>query len=392
MSLPISLVAIVRNAGGRVKALIEKHRDVVSEVIIVDQMSTDGTYEEALQYADKVFRKRNKGTADPDRNWAFSLASQPYVLYLDDDEYLTDEAKQVLPHVLATDGDVFWLKRQNFVDGVSIEEIMGDDIQCRLFKCGAVRFPDEIHRYPEQAVNTKVFYLDVAIRHDRTFAQLVKSNKAREVIASKEDIEKQNSFISKVEALLKEKDGFSENWYSSSQLESLKDAVRRTLDLEGDTVEIGCWEGKSSCAIANEIAPKRLLAVDTWQGNLAEGEDHLSVVLAKKRDVFKAFQENVQKRTKGNVTTFKQDCFEFLKNFEGKVRFCHIDAAHDYDSVKRTIEALKPKLVKGAVLCGDDFMSANADRVDLNGGVERAVRECCPGFSSKENFWMWINN
>jgi hypothetical protein len=391
MSLPISLVAIVRNAQGRIKTLIEKHRDVVSEVVIVDQMSDDGTYEEALQYADRVYRKRAKGTADPDRNWAFSLAAQPYVLYLDDDECLTDGAKAMLPQALATEADIFWLKRENFVDGVSIEEVLGDDIQCRLFKRGSVRFPDQIHRHPEPAIGTKVFYLDCAIRHDRTMEQMLAANRAREAIAEPKDIELQRKFIAEVQALLREKDGFTENWYSNEQIQDLQAAYKKVQGLEGDVIEIGCWEGKSTCALANIAHPKRILAVDTWQGNTAEGENHPSVVKAKERDVFKQFEANVKTRTKGNVTSFKMDCFDFLKDFNGKVKFCHIDAAHDYASVKRTIEMLKPKLVSGAVLCGDDFQSANASRTDLGGGVEKAVREECPGFVSQGNFWCWTN-
>ncbi len=391
MKLPISLVCICRNAGGRLKTLIEKHKDVVSESIVVDQHSTDGTYEEALECADKVFQKRPKGTSDPDRNWAFSLASQPYVLYLDDDEYLTDEAKELLPNILATGGDIFWLKRLNYVDGVSVEEVMGDDVQCRLFKKGSVRFPERIHRYPEAAVDTKVFYLDCAIRHDRTMEQILKANKVREAIADESDIQNQNEFIASVKALLKEKDGFNENWYSSSQLESLKEALAKVKNLEGDIVEIGCWEGKSTCALANEVEREMVHAVDTWAGNTMEGEDHPSVVKAKERDVHKVFLDNIAKRTKGNVRDWKMDCFEWLDKWANPIKFCHIDAAHDYASVKKTIEMLKPKLVKGAVLCGDDFISAGANRKDLDGGVERAVREICPGFTSKDNFWSWVN-
>lgn len=391
MALPISLVCVVRNSNGRLKKLIESHRDCVSEVIVVDQHSTDGTYEEAEKYADFVIKRRCKGTADPDRNLAFSLASQSYVLYLDDDECLTEETKKALPQILEADADAYWIKRSNYVDGVDISEIAGDDIQCRLFKPGAVRFPARIHQYPEPAHNIKTFYLDCAIKHDRTLDQLKKANKAREVVADEQAKQLQDRFIASVEAYLKEKDGFTENWYSSEQLESLKGAAKKVSGLEGMVVEIGCWEGKSTCTLANTVYPEVVHAVDTWKGNVAEGKDHASVVKAKQRDVHKTFLGNVAKRTQGNVKDHKQDCFDFLKTLKEPVKFCHIDAAHDYESVKKTIEMLKPKLVKGAVLCGDDFASANMARKDLNGGVERAVRECCPGFISTNNFWVWVN-
>lgn len=200
--LPITLCCVVRNANGRLRKLIENHRDVVSEVIVIDQCSTDGTYEEALELADFVIQRRNKGTADPDRNFCFNLASNDYVLYLDDDEALTDETKNLLPAIIEADADAYWFRRENFVDGIDIQQIVGEDPQCRLFKKGAVRFPSRIHKYPEAAVDIKVFYLNCAIRHDRAYDQLVKSNRAREVIANTEEKKLQDSFISKVSDFL----------------------------------------------------------------------------------------------------------------------------------------------------------------------------------------------
>lgn len=203
MALPISLCCIVRNSGGRLRKLIEYHRDVVSEIIVCDQFSNDGTYEEALELADFVVQRRPKGTADPDRNWAFDLASKDYVLYLDDDECLTEETKKALPDILAAKADAYWLKRDNYVDGIDIREIAGEDLQCRLFKRGSVRFPSRIHKYPEPAVDLKTFYLDCAIRHDRGYDQMVKANRAREVIANKDEKKLQDDFLDKVTDYLK---------------------------------------------------------------------------------------------------------------------------------------------------------------------------------------------
>lgn len=203
MKLPISLVCIVHNSGGRLRKLIESHRDIVSEVVVIDQHSTDGTYEEALELADFVVQRRHKGTADPDRNYAFNLASKDYVLYLDDDECLTEETKSMLPMILEAKADAYWFKRDNYVDGIDIKAVAGDDIQCRLFKKGSVRFPSRIHKYPEPAQDIKAFYLDWAIRHDRGYEQLVKANKAREVVANDQEKGLQDSFLKQVTDYLK---------------------------------------------------------------------------------------------------------------------------------------------------------------------------------------------
>lgn len=71
------------------------------------------------------------------------------------------------------------------------------------------------------------------------------------------------------------------------------------------------------------------------------------------------------------------------------ISFCHIDASHDYNSVKKTIEMILPNMVYGGVLCGDDILYANVNRPDLNGGVERAVQELLPNYTQIGNFWYW---
>ena len=85
----------------------------------------------------------------------------------------------------------------------------------------------------------------------------------------------------------------------------------------------------------------------------------------------------------------RADCHEFLKTWRGPIKFAHIDASNDYISVKRTLEALLPWMVPGGLLCGDDILTASAGRQDLNGGVERAVRETLPGWQQVHNLWMW---
>lgn len=180
---------------------------------------------------------------------------------------------------------------------------------------------------------------------------------------------------------------FHENWYNNKQIEILVKTVNNIKSLEGSIVEIGCWEGKSTIAIANACYPEILEAVDTWEGNYDEDPNHPSVLLAKERDIFSEFKNNISKLTKGNVLPIRQDCFEYLKNKSGPIKFCHIDASHDYYSVKKTIEMLLLKLVDGGILCGDDYGSGKHKR--LYGGVKRAVKEMCPGHNIIGRFWSY---
>jgi hypothetical protein len=141
--------------------------------------------------------------------------------------------------------------------------------------------------------------------------------------------------------------------------------------------------------LAHACYPETLLAIDTWLGNVDEHPSHATVAIAQSRNVFHQFLLNIAVLTRGNVRVIQEDCHAFLWRWKHPVKFAYIDASHDYASVKKTIEGLRPWLVPGGVLCGDDFLTATLDRDDLSGGVERAVRELLPGFEAAFNLWWW---
>jgi predicted O-methyltransferase YrrM len=95
--------------------------------------------------------------------------------------------------------------------------------------------------------------------------------------------------------------------------------------------------------------------------------------------------------TKGNYRVVIDDCIEWLKRFEGSIKFIHIDASHEYESVAETIKLALPKLVQGGVICGDDYLNANMNRHDLHGGVQRAVMELLPMHGNLGNLWYFLN-
>jgi len=189
---------------------------------------------------------------------------------------------------------------------------------------------------------------------------------------------------------------FIEDWYPSSQIENLIELVKKIKNLEGDIIEIGCWEGKSTISIANTCYPENLICNDTWLGNIQEsiitGNEHITETILKSRDVYSIFLNNMNSLTKQNYQIVKIDCIEWLKKYDCNIKFIHIDASHEYESVFETIQLVLPKLVKGGIICGDDFLNANINCADLHGGVERAVRELLPNFKNIDNLWYFIND
>ena len=186
---------------------------------------------------------------------------------------------------------------------------------------------------------------------------------------------------------------FHEDWYYDYQINNLVELVKNVKETDGNIIEIGCWEGKSAIALANQCYPDTLICNDTWLGNIEEskctGETHITQQILKERDVFSTFINNMDSCTQKNYRVVKKDCIEWLKTWDNPIKFIHIDASHEYESVFETIKLALPHMVKGGIICGDDYQSANASRTDLHGGVERAVRELLPEHKNIYNLWYF---
>jgi beta-1,4-mannosyl-glycoprotein beta-1,4-N-acetylglucosaminyltransferase len=182
---------------------------------------------------------------------------------------------------------------------------------------------------------------------------------------------------------------FEEEWISDPQLCQLVDTYRRVIGMEGTVIELGCWEGRSTVALANMAYPELLVAVDTWEGSRDELANHDTVLKSRERDVLGRFLRNADVLTAGNIVVRREDHHAFLAVWRGPIKFCHVDGSHDHASVASIIRAVLPHMLPGGILCGDDFLTAHAGRRDLQGGVERAVRELLPGFEHIGDFWVW---
>jgi len=187
---------------------------------------------------------------------------------------------------------------------------------------------------------------------------------------------------------------FNEDWYSQHQIDNLTSLLKSVSSLHGNIIEIGCWEGKSTINLANNCYPEILICNDTWLGNVNEsiitGVEHITLKILKERDVYSIFIDNMNSQTQKNYKIVKEDCIAWLTNYDGFIKFIHIDASHEYESVLKTIELVLPKMVRGGIICGDDYLTSNINRHDLHGGVERAVKELLPNFKNINNLWYWF--
>ena len=175
---------------------------------------------------------------------------------------------------------------------------------------------------------------------------------------------------------------FTEKWMPDYQVENILELYTpEIVSLPGLVVEFGCWQGFSTHLIMNHIYPEKLQVVDHFLGNVDESPNEITVVLAKERDIEKEFKSNMKLTTQQNYLLHKQDCITWLENLEDTIKFCHIDASHDYDSVKTTIDLILDRMEPGGLLTGDDFRKR---------GVSMAVADSFAHFETDgHNLWWY---
>lgn len=166
---------------------------------------------------------------------------------------------------------------------------------------------------------------------------------------------------------------FTEEWFGEASQRALADLYAKVAEREGDIVEVGCWEGRSTIALANACAPAWVRAADTWQGSPGE----VSETLARERDVLATFLAN----TAGmNIDVYVMGWRDYFADHHNPIRLIHIDATHTYDEVAGNIDTVLPFMVSGGVLCGDDAHHPP---------VQRAVLDRFPDAGLTASLW-WV--
>jgi glycosyltransferase involved in cell wall biosynthesis len=138
----ISLCMIVKNEEQHLPRVLESVKEQVDEVIIVDTGSTDRTVEIARQYQAKVHSFVWIHDFAAARNESLRHATCDYILVLDADEYLDEEAD--LRRDVASGHDAYLLRIKNYVSGAPAVYHPA----VRLFKNGiGLKYAGKIHEH-----------------------------------------------------------------------------------------------------------------------------------------------------------------------------------------------------------------------------------------------------
>ncbi len=145
-----------------------------------------------------------------------------------------------------------------------------------------------------------------------------------------------------------------EGYMNKQNIKPLRRAVKNVPN-DYTWVELGSWAGRSAAFCMVELLNRnkqgKFFCVDTWSGG-AEHQDH---DLIKTETLYEKFLKNLNPVI-NNVTPIKMLSWEAANLFDNNtVDFCYVDAAHDYESVKKDLTAWWPKIKIGGEIGGDDY-------------------------------------
>jgi len=163
--ITISLCMIVRNEENTIARCLDSVKDIVDEIVIVDTGSTDRTKEIVAEYTDKIYDFVWIDDFAAARNFAFSLGTMDYLLWLDADDVILDEDREKFLELKKT--------LDPSVDVVNMHYLLAFDNsgnptfslrRNRLVKrTREYRWKGAVHEYLE--VGGKILNSDIAIAH-----------------------------------------------------------------------------------------------------------------------------------------------------------------------------------------------------------------------------------
>jgi len=160
---------------------------------------------------------------------------------------------------------------------------------------------------------------------------------------------------------------------TAEYLTALYDAVFNT-DVEGDTLEVGCFMGQSTTVIASALRDRKMdETLTVIDGFMAPEEDEaLGKMLAAIYKPAGRFRAGMERAELSNYTLIEKDSqqFETWDEAPSKIRFAHVDGDHSYEGCRFDLERVLERATNGAVIAMDDYQLRNWEW-----GVHRAVGE-----------------
>jgi (heptosyl)LPS beta-1,4-glucosyltransferase len=167
--LPLSGVVIAKNEGDRIGRCVSSLAAICAEVIVLDSGSNDDTEAVATAAGARVEQQPWLGFA-AQKNAAIALATQPWVLLLDADEWLDADALPTLRALFASNqverADAWQLRRRTHFLGAQLNHGgWGREKVARLFRADLRYLPAQVHERLDVG-GRRISTVDARIEHD----------------------------------------------------------------------------------------------------------------------------------------------------------------------------------------------------------------------------------
>jgi glycosyltransferase involved in cell wall biosynthesis len=143
----LSVVISAFNEEKKLGDCLESVKDIASEIIVIDNSSTDKTAAIAKKYTKHIFTRPNHEMLNINKNFGFTKATGEWILCLDADERVSKElAQEIESRIKNQESRVegHWIPRKNIIFGKWIEHTgWYPDKQLRLFKRGSGKFAEK---------------------------------------------------------------------------------------------------------------------------------------------------------------------------------------------------------------------------------------------------------
>lgn len=144
--LPLSVVIVARNEEKNIAECLGSVA-FASEIVIVDDFSTDNTKSLSESLGAKVFQRAMAGDWGAQQTFAIEQATQPWILLLDCDERITPElAIEIRGRILSEEKTAYAIKRINHFKGIRVNHgVLRPDFVPRLMPREGSRVEGFVH-------------------------------------------------------------------------------------------------------------------------------------------------------------------------------------------------------------------------------------------------------